>query len=148
MVNVKWSNWESLEDAYEPIAEDTIGVYVIRLTLLDDDFSFILYVGRSKNLRGRLKEHYNHPLTLIPMFLVRWAKVREDHVKGVERFLIDFYNPPKNIHSVEAQPIEVNLPFPAIKWIPPGETNASSDHDLVTEHTDEAPSTTSPAPSA
>ena len=50
------------------------------------------------------------------MFLVRWANVREDHVKGVERFLIDFYNPPKNIHSVEAQPIEVNLPFPAIKW--------------------------------
>ena len=114
MVNVKWSNWQYLEEAYESIAEDTIGAYVIRLTFPDNDLSFILYVGRSMDLRKRLKNYCNHPLTLLPRFLVKWAKVREDWMKGVEKFLIDSYHPPKNIQDVHAKPIEVNLPFPII----------------------------------
>ena len=35
-----------------------------------------------------------------------------------------------------------------VTCISPGETNAWSDHDLVTEHTDGAPSTTFPVPPA
>ena len=72
----------------------------------------VLYVGQSEiNIQERLFYHGTNTLTdeLDPLFFT-WAICALLDLDGVERFLIDRYNPPYNQNRPLVQPIAVNLP--------------------------------------
>ena len=103
MPQVIWNIKRSIDDIPYILGS---GVYVV--------FSWgkVLYVGQSSNdIPSRLREAGENIPSFEGLLFYVWASVNIMELNGVERFLIEHYNPPYNeIRPLLAPPIPVNLP--------------------------------------
>ena len=73
----------------------------------------IVRVG-SGIIKDRITEHRkNKEITEYSNLLVTWAKVSEDKMEGVEKYLADKYEPEVGERFPDETPISVNLPLGA-----------------------------------
>ena len=107
-ISVYWNTlflnqWHNINDI--PLILSS-GVYVIF------NESEVLYIGKSNNISGRLTHHKENLLTgENPPIYFTWADVTDTHIDGVERFLVEHYNPKYNLRIPNVQAVKVNLPF-------------------------------------
>ena len=107
-LSLYWNNlflneWHNIDDI--PIIL-VAGVYIIF------NQSEVLYVGQSKDIGGRLVHHKENLLkNENPPIHFTWAIVIDAYIDGVERFLIEYYNPKYNLVIPDVPAVEVNLPF-------------------------------------
>ena len=104
MPQVIWNIKRSIDDIPYILGS---GVYIII-----SDWRKVFYVGQSSNdIPSRLREAEEEiPSSEGALFYV-WASVNIMELNGVERFLIEHYNPPYNETKPLATPIPVNLPI-------------------------------------
>lgn len=105
--NGDWCDFKRLNLSHE-LFEDLKGVYVIWSA--GDD---VIRVG-SGDIKDRVAAHRkDNDITEYPNLLVTWAKVPEDKMEGVEKYLADKYEPKVGERFPKRTPIPVNLPIKA-----------------------------------
>ena len=63
-------------------------------------------------IKDRIADHRDNPdITSYKNLLVTWAKVNENQMQGVEKFLADTYDPEVGERFPDRTPISVNLPW-------------------------------------
>ena len=82
-------------------APSASGVYIIK------GFGRVTHGGQSEDLNRRLGEHRTNT-SFTHLIEVTWAEVPEEHLDGVEAYLLDRYRP--DDQKPDAERIEVNLP--------------------------------------
>lgn len=90
--------------------KDIRGVYIIWRST---EHPNVVYVGQG-SIANRLMAH-RHDTRIMghgshSVLYVTWAEVPDDKMDGVERFLVDIFNPIAVDRAPDAQPITVNLP--------------------------------------
>ena len=106
--NVTNSNWYQLNEI-DPLKIADSGVYLIWHSGVNPR---VVYIGQG-DISGRLSSHQNDSKILKyaseGTLLTTWGRVEDAFKGGVERFLIETYNPLVNVSVPNVRPISVNL---------------------------------------
>jgi hypothetical protein len=123
LTSVEWKR-TFLENDYRATVPNTAGVYLICVSTSEipifgrvmQELYNAIYVGQSKNLKGRFAQHvrgYGRVKPAISIFrrLHFWyAEVAPDGLDDIEQLLLDAFGPPANDKNVKAK---IGSPVPA-----------------------------------
>ncbi len=119
-MNVTWSGFFTpyTETKVKAVAPESAGVYLLWVQLKTEKWK-CFYAGQASNLKSRLLEHLSINeenkciKTNVNNYICgfEFAKVAiQNDRDGIERYLIDYYNPECNNYVPNCKPIEINLP--------------------------------------